>query len=362
MNVLIEGMSSHYGGLETFIMTTLRCLNSEEFKFEFLTYDEHIAYEDELTELGCTIHVLPKRSVSYSRYVSELDKLFSSNKYDVFWSNRTTLSAIEPFKMASKYQVPKIICHGHASKNMGTTLTYVLHQFNRRMINRYITDKFACSDGAVKWFYGNDSNATVIQNAVNIDTYRFNESKRKAVRQRLGLSDEIAVCNIARLNPEKNQMFLLDIFISLLEIEPNARLFLCGEGLLKQQLIEKIRATDIEEHVSFLGIRHDIPDLLQAFDVMVLPSLFEGLPFVLVEGQAASLPCLVSDAVSKQSQLTTVLSFLSLSDSPKIWAEKALKMAQMERVDTEDQLKARGFDLGSFAYRIKQLLSAQQKK
>lgn len=357
MKILIEGMSYNPGGLETFIMTVVRNLNPEKYHFDFLYYDQHIAYEDELKNLGCGLYKITSRRQNYNQYKKELNQLFKCGNYDVFWSNKTTLSAIEPFIAAKKNKVKQIICHSHQSKNMGTKFTYVMHQINKLRLSKYVTDYFACSDVAAKWFFRDLKSVKIINNAVDINEFDYNLELRNLVRNQLNLADnEIAIGNIARFAPEKNQSFLIDIVNELVKQEVKVKLFLCGDGSLKSQIEAKVDQLGLSKYVSFLGVRNDISKLLQAFDIFVLPSLFEGLPFVLVEAQAAGLPCLVSDNVSDQCQLSDKLQFLSLSKSKTDWAKTIVNMAQKERVSLKSEIVAKGFDINSFVARIENLL------
>lgn len=362
MKILIEGMSHNSGGLETFIMTVVRHLNHDKYHFDFLYYDNNIAYEDELRLLGCGLYKLTQRRKNYSQYKKELDQLFKLGNYDVFWSNKTTLSAIEPFIAAKKNNVRKIICHSHQSKNMGSSFTYIMHQINKFRLLKYVTDCFACSDVAAKWFFKDLGKVEIINNAVDINELDYNLEIREITRQKLLLArDEIAIGNIARFAPEKNQSFLIDILSELLHQNFKVKLFLCGDGSLKSQIEDKVKQLGLSEHVCFLGVRKDVSELLQAFDVFVLPSLFEGLPFVLVEAQAASLPCLVSDNVSKQCKLTNKLRFLPLSQSKSDWAKVIVEMSNMDRVSSKSEIISKGFDLTSFIARIEKLLYNDKK-
>lgn len=358
MKILMEGMSSMTGGLETFIMTVFRHMDHDKYQFDFLYYDDKIAYEDELRATGCGMHKVTKRSKNYFQYKKELSKLFSEGRYDVFWSNKTSLSAIEPFEMARRYRVNKIICHSHQSKNMGTAFTYVMHKINRARIGKYITNRFACSNVAAKWFFGNSKNVEIMRNAVNLRVYDLDDIKRRQTREKLGLGDELALCHIGRFAPEKNHDFLLDVFLKLLEKRKDAKLFLCGDGPLREKTEKKAQMLGIKDSVRFLGIRKDVPDLLRAFDILVFPSVFEGLPFVLVEAQAAALPCLVSDSVSQQTRLTDRLEFLPLSSETSAWVHKILCMLDIPRTSTASQMRARGYDVDRMVCRIEDLLTS----
>lgn len=345
MKILFEGMTTNPGGLETFIMTLIRNMDRSNVQFEFLNYDERIAYEDELHQIGCRLHTLTPRRKNYFAYKKELDQLFRRGQYDVFWSHKLTLSSIEPFQAAKKYGVPKIICHSHIAKNIGTTFTYVMHILHRQQIGRYVTDRFACSDLAAAWFFGKSENVSFVRNAVDTKIYKYNPEICSQVRENLGLTNQRIIGHVGRFAPEKNHMFLLEAFCQLHKKEPDTILLLCGDGPAVAAVKAQAVRLRISDSVRFLGIRKDIPQILQAFDVFVMPSLFEGLPFVLVEAQAAGVPCLVSDTVSKQARLTDRLIFKSLSDSAQSWAEKISSLCGMEKKDMTAEIEEAGFGI-----------------
>lgn len=343
MKILLEGMTSSPGGLETFVMTLFRHMDRTRYQFDFLYYDEHIAYEDELRLAGCGLYKITKRSKNYFVYKKQLARLFAKGQYDVFWSNKTALSAIEPFVAAKEHGVLKIICHSHSSKNMGSIFTYLMHRMHRCMIGRYITDRFACSDVAAQWFFGGNERVTIVRNAVDTDAYRYNPGIRSQIRESLGLKCERVVGHIGRFSPEKNHRFLLEIFSRLHKEHPDTILLLCGDGPDIAAVKAQAVSLGISDSVRFLGIRKDIPQLLQAIDVFVMPSLFEGLPFVLVEAQAAGLPCLVADTVSPQAKLTERLKFRSLKDDVKIWVDEIVELSDMEKTDTSKEIEKAGY-------------------
>lgn len=353
--ILIEGMTSNLGGIETFIKL-LYCVLKDEWLIDFIVTDKTIPFEAEFLNSGSKIHRITPRNESIKLYRSDIDHVFERNKYDVFWFNKTTLSSIYTIKSAKQHGVSKVICHSHQSKNMGNFLTLCMHNFNRLRVNRYIDYKAACSKVAADWFFGtNAMNVHIFPNAVDISKYEPNLEKQEEVKTSLGLEGKFVVGHAGRFAPEKNHKFLIEIFIKVLE-KKDAHLVLCGEGPLMNEVKSLVNSKGIEDKVSFLGLRKDMPDLFQAMDVFVMPSLFEGLPFVLVEAQASGIPCIVSNTVSSEAKLTDILEYVNLEANPEIWAQKIVAYFTYNKVSKKEQLDEKGFLIDSFARRVNEIV------
>lgn len=344
------------GGLETFILTLYRNVDKTKYHFNFITYDSEISYEEELVNDGCMIYKLPGRSKGIQRYRKAIDYVFKQGEYDVFWSNRTNLSSIYPFESARKHSVPVIICHSHSSKNMGTLFTLIMHKLNCRRIRKYVTHKVACSEVAARWFFGQDTDVSILKNSVDTNVYDYNKAKSDRTKRDNQMEDCFVIGHIGRFSTEKNHVFLIDIFQRIMKKENKARLVLCGDGEKKKEIEELVREKGLSNYVEFLGIRKDIIDILHLYDILVFPSLFEGLPFVLVEAQAAGLPCVVSDQVSGESKLTDTFEFLSLEAGAEYWSEQIMKYKDFERKSNKQQIEEAGFSVNNLMRQVNELL------
>lgn len=354
--ILIEGMTSNLGGLETFIHLLYSVLK-ESWQIDFITLDENIPFEREFLNQGCKIYRITSRYKNIKKYCKNIDQIFLNENYDVFWSNKTTLSSIYSLKMAKKYGVSKIICHSHASKNMGSFFTLCMHKFNRMRINYYIDSKVACSEIAADWFFGkNNKDVIILENAVDLSKYDPNPIKKEHMRKQLRIKENFVIGHIGRFSKEKNHKFLIELFSSLLE-KVDAHLVLCGDGELKEEVEEQIKSHNIENKVSILGIRDDVPDVLQAIDVFVFPSLFEGLPFALVEAQAAGVPCIVSNTVSSEANLTDIVEFISLEIPSEVWIKNIIKYKDYKKIAKKEILREKGFSIDSYICKVKQIIS-----
>ena len=222
-------------------------------------------------------------------------------------------------------------------------------------LNAVTTQKFACSQEAGTWLFGeNERNKLiVINNAIDSKKYEYSPQKALAIRKNLGVSNDFVLLHVGRFNAVKNHTFLIDIFEEVLKRNPNSRLILVGDGDLKADIEDKINQRNLTDRVKCLGLRNDIPDLMQAADVFVMPSLHEGLPVSLIEAQSSGLPCIVSDTVTKETDITGLLTFVSLNEPVQKWAERIIPVSKStSREKTEKRIIQSGFDSKELAYTL----------
>ena len=220
----------------------------------------------------------------------------------------------------------------------------------------HLTHLFMCGEESGKWLYGekNKSRFIMLNNAIDAASYTYDLSKREELRRQLGLADKLVIGHVGRFNPQKNHPFLLDIFAALLKKESNAVLLLVGGGVGMSKMQEKVQELGIAEHVRFLGVRSDVADLMQAMDVFVFPSLYEGLGIALIEAQAAGLPCVVSDTIPHEAYLTDLVDSESLSAPAEKWAEKILAKRAIPRTDRQAEIAAHDFDITTEAVKLQE--------
>lgn len=353
--ILIEGMSGNLGGIETFVHLLYTTLKTE-YQVDFITVDPKIPFEEEFLAQGCTIHRITPRYRSPRQYCADIDAVFANNRYDVFWFNKTTLSSIYTIRSAKKHGVGKVIVESHQSKNMGSTLTLLMHTANRLRVGRFADVKAACSKEAADWFFRKgDKDVIIFPNAVDTAHYEPDARKQQQAKQQLGLEGKFLIGSVARFAPEKNHTFLIEVFSEIVK-QPDAHLILCGAGQLQEEIQQLVQTKGLSDRVSFLGMRKDMPMIYQAMDVLVMPSLFEGLPFSLVEAQASGIPCVVSDTVSPEANLTDLMNYMSLDAAPAVWAEKICSFQGYEKISKKDQLEQKGFTIEAFSNMIRTIL------
>lgn len=342
------------GGLETMLMNYYRHIDREKVQFDFLVHrQERAAFDDEIEALGGRIYRMP-RLVPWSKsYLLALDRFFDEHtEYKVVHVHQDCLSSVI-LKAATQHDIPVRIAHSH-NANQDRNLKYPIKLWYRRSIPCYSTSLFACGKGAGDWMFSG-APYQIINNAIDAASYTHDLLKYEKMRRQLGLTGELVVGHVGRFNPQKNHPFLLDIFTSLLKKEPNAALLLVGSGEGMPKIQAKAQELGIAERVRFLGVRSDVADLMQAMDVFVFPSLYEGLPVTMVEAQASGLPCIISDKVPPECILTDgLVNIMPLSASPEAWAEKILTMRAVPRTDRHEEIAAHGFDITTEAVKLQE--------
>lgn len=342
------------GGLESMLMNYYRHIDREKIQFDFLVHrQERAAFDDEIEALGGRIYRL-SRLVPWSKsYLSALNRFFDEHTgYKVVHVHQDCLSSVI-LKAAKQHDVPVRIAHSH-SANQDKNLKYPIKLWYKRSIPEYATNLFACGKDAGDWMFGGAS-YQIINNAIDVAAYTYGSTKRQEMRRQLGLENEFTIGHVGRFSQPKNHPFLLDIFAAMLKKEPNAALLLVGGGEGMPKIQAKAQELGIAECVRFLGVRSDVADLMQAMDVFVFPSLYEGLPVTMVEAQASGLPCIISDKVPPACILTDgLVNIMPLSVSPEAWAEKILTMRAVPRTDRHEEIAAHGFDITTEAVKLQE--------
>lgn len=331
-------------GLETFLMNLYRNLDRERVQFDFLVHRPHEAdYEEEIRALGGRIFRVPRQNPLSSSYKKALnDFFFSHPEYRIVHAHLDCLSAL-PLSAAKAAGIPVRIAHSHNS-NQDKDLKLPLKLIWKKKIPSAATHLFACGEEAGKWMFGGAA-FQVVRNGIDVNAFCYNETVRQECRRELGISDDTFVMgHVGRFEAAKNHTFLLDIFQEFRKKNPKSTLLLVGDGSLRSEVEQKAEAEGLKDKVIFTGVRSDTSRLYQAMDCFVMPSRYEGLPVVLVEAQAADLPCVISEGVPKESIFTERSARIPLSSGAQIWSETIEKLGKGERKDQTARLKAAGYD------------------
>lgn len=347
------------GGLETMIMNYYRHIDREKVQFDFLVHRDFEAdYDEEILNLGGRIYRLPNLNPFSKGYLEKLGRFFSEHpEYTIVHSHLDCMAGI-PLKYAKKNGIPVRIAHAHTS-GQTKDKKYLLKLLFKRMIPKEATDLFACGERAGNWmFAGKDFH--VLNNAIDSKEYQWNETIQKEVRKELGIPENVPVLgHVGRFAPPKNHSFIIRIFAEVLKKEGNARLLLVGEGELRKEAEKQAEELGIKEHILFAGLRSDVPRMLQAMDVFLFPSVYEGLPVSLIEAQAAGLPCLISENVPIECKKTDLVYQYPLSDGEELWAERILLVSHRVRRNTSQEIRASGFDIRENAKWLQEFYSAK---
>lgn len=340
------------GGLETMIMNYYRHIDRSKIQFDFLVHRNFQAeYDNEIEALGGHIYrVSPLNPFSFN-YFKALETFFSKHHYDIVHSHLDCLSAY-PLKIAKKYGVKTRIAHAH-NKNQDHNFKYLIKAYSKYLMPLYATDLFACSEEAGKWMFPGHR-FKVLNNAIDAKQYTYNPEKEQYMKSKLGVQNKFVLGHVGRFSPQKNHNFLIDVFQCVEKLEKNAVLILVGVGDGKSEIEDKVKKLGLKDKVFFLGGRNDIPDVLQALDVFVFPSLYEGLGIAAVEAQAAGLPCILSDQIPQECRLTENVEVLSLKDTPLEWANHILEYVASEKKNEFSAICKAGFDIDDNAKQLEE--------
>ena len=345
------------GGVEAVVMNYYRHIDRKKIQFDFLCDEDstNIPYE-EIEQLGGRVILIPPYQKVF-KYQKELIRIFKENNYKIVHSHINTLSVF-PLRAAKKAGVKVRIAHSHSTTNKKEWKKNLLKQVLRPFSKVYATDYMCCSELAGRWLFGDkayDSKKVyLLNNAIDLDKFKYNESLRKKKRKELGISDDtLVIGHIGRFIAQKNHTFLIDIFNEVHKQKENSILLLAGQGPLMEEIKNKVKELKLNDSVRFLGQRNDVNELYQAFDVFCLPSLYEGLPVVGVEAQASGLLCILSNAMTKETKVLNITKFISLNNTPKDWADSILDdVKRYKRIDTSKEMTSKSFNIKEEAKKL----------
>jgi glycosyltransferase involved in cell wall biosynthesis len=348
------------GGIENFIMNNYRNIDRDKVQFDFLChYGREAAFNDEIRSMGGRIYEMPairdETHVYYWKlfeYIRALNKFFEEHKeYRIIHGEMTNTAAIY-MPIAKKHGVTTRIAHSHNSHGK-VGLLGIITNILKKPVYKYATDLFACSKAAAKYLYPesyiNAGKVMIIPNAVDANKFRYNPEKRNQMRVEFGVKDKLVIGCVGRFRTEKNQQYLLGVLQKALEIEPNAVLLFAGDGPQEESVKQKAAEMGIADKCVFLGMRSDIQNVMQAIDVLAMPSLFEGLPVTGIEAQASGLYVVASTGVPDEMNVIDLVDFIPLEDGETRWAQKLISRAKTERIDTYDKIKSAGYDIHATA-------------
>lgn len=362
VRVLQIGMTKNIGGLETYLMQQFDHLDKTKVTYDFvnITSEDEIVFKDKILQAGSHIYGVRSRHSNpirhYWQWITLLHHIAKNYKGIVLNSNSVTY--IFPIFIARFFGIPMRIMHSHNSgfeQRIGFAKKVIM-KMNRFLLKWGATNYFACSQLAGKWMFGEKTPFTVIPNAIDCSKFCFDSEIRNEMRKSLHIEDKFVVGHVGRFTYQKNHGFLIDVFNEIHKINPKAVLLLIGDAVGNMSYYEKAKQK-VQQYgligcVQFLGMRNDVPLLMQAMDCFVLPSRFEGLPVVGIEAQAAGLPCFFSDTITREVGLTELAHFVSLKDSSEDWAKKITVAHAVNRKEAVNQVKAAGYEIESVAQKV----------
>ncbi len=345
-------------GQETFVMNVFRTIDRDKVMFDFLvTQSREGEYDKEIGELGGAVRHLklvtdggPLKRLKNFFILKEFLKPLHDEYSSFHIHTQHAMDAMLDAMAAKLAGFRTVIVHSHST----STLHHIkAHYICRPFLNYLPIVRLACSKKAGEWLYGKNGKYEVINNGIVTDSFLFNESSRNQIRVDEGWSYRTVVGHVGSFSYPKNHSFLLDVFKEFLELQPDALLVMAGKGDLMEEIQSKAESMKIMSSVRFLGSRGDVNQLYSAFDALLFPSHYEGLPVTLVEAQAADLPCLISDAITTETDINPNLQRMSLDDDAAKWAQRLnLMLSDRKRVDRKTEIIKAGYDIRTSANRL----------
>lgn len=338
------------GGAETMIMNFYRKIDLFQYQFDFLVHETRKCdYDDEIRTLGGNIYSVSRYKITnYFSYKREIKDFFiKHHDYDIVHGH--ICSSINIYLSEAKRYGIQTIAHSHAANfgfSLDTLFTNVISLKTRRIADYF----FGCSLQAGVDRYGkkiiSSIKFSILNNGIDVDLYRYNVGIRNQLRKKYHVENSLVIGHVGRLTYAKNHVFLLKIFNEVLKKKPNSELFLFGRGELEEDIRKQIKDLGIENHVHLMGVVDNVNDYLQMCDVFVFPSRFEGLGLVLVEAQAAGLPCIINIEIPEEVNITNNVFSLSLSDSLEVWADTCIQKAgSTNRIEMNEIVKKSNFNI-----------------
>lgn len=319
-------------GLESRIMDIYRHINRNEIQFDFLTHRQDEGhFDDEIRALGGKVYYQnPIRPHKFLSYIQQLQSFFREHPYEIVHAHLNSYSTWV-LLVAKKYGATTRIAHSRNS-GMDFNIRAIFKYLSRLLVNIPTTHRFACSRQAGVWLFGKHNiqppkHFHVVPNGFDVHNFTYSAEKRTSMRDRLKICDKLAVVHVGRFSQQKNHAFLLQIYQEIQRLSDQASvLYLFGIGELEQDVRLLVEKMGLENSVVFMGNQNNVFDYLQAMDIMIFPSIYEGFGTVVIESQCIGLPTLASTALPPEVKITNILNFLSVKQKAQDWARLALEM------------------------------------
>lgn len=348
------------GGAESMIMNFYRKIDRTKYSFDFLVHENRECdFDKEIYMLGGNIYRVPRYKIyNYVQYKKQVKQFFANHHdYDIVHGH--ICSCINIYSTIAKSYGIKTIAHSH-SANFGLSLATIFTNtvsFRTKFIDDYF---IGCSLKAGIDRYGSkivqSNKFDVLCNGIDVSKYQFDEKKRKQLREALNIEDKLVIGHVGRLTYAKNHEFLIQVFNELQKVDSNTVLLLFGRGELEEDIKKQIQNLNIEDKVRFMGVVPNVYDYMNAIDVFVFPSRFEGLGIALIEAQASGLPCVINDTLTDEINLTNNISRISLNAPVSDWVKTILDVRNStERLNGYEIIKNSSFNIDKEVLHLQQI-------
>lgn len=360
------------GGVEAFVTNLNSCKDVFHTPFDFLLFtwdEEEQFFEAKNREQGSKIIKIVDwgKGNVFVRFIKRRKKFYDVVKnghYEVVHIHKETISCMVEAIIAKLAGADKVIVHSHNTHVAGTGKKAVIekkiHYIGRLFWPLFVDQMCACSTEAGIWLFGEknvkNNKIKILKNGIMGSDYYFNPEIREEYRKKLGWNDNRIVGHVGRFSEQKNHKFLVDIISEMYKKDNSIRAILFGIGEMREEIIDKVKSMGLEKIIIFPGTSPEINKWLQAIDLFLFPSLYEGLPVAGIEAQASGVQILASDTISPELKITDKIKWMSLKQSANEWAAEALDLIKkQENRDTAYEVQQEGYDIEFTAKKIKEI-------
>ena len=358
INLAISLNKCDSGGQKSLVFAYLRSFDPKRIKFDLIVdSDSNSIPYDDVKDLGGKLHVIPPYQ-NIVAHLKALKKIFRENKYDVLYAVNNTMNLFPlymAYKTGIKVRVSESLTMASPLERKKTMMKNVLKRFSHCFCNYMMANGKDCGIYQFGEKAYNQGKVEIYLTPVNAKENTFDSELREKTRSEFGWNEKVIYGFIARFELQKNPLFLLDIINEIAQKQENSHFVIIGAGAMEQQMLDKIKNLKLDERISWLGRREDIKQFYMAFDAFLLPSLYEGLPVVGIESQAAGLPVFFSENVTREAGIAELGHFISLDTPANEWADIIIRETQKsmpQRRGREEDLRKAGFDAVAEAERL----------
>lgn len=349
-----------FGGVQTIVMNYYKNIDRRKVQFDFVVQNEgEEFYEYEVKSLGGQIYRVAPLHLDRKKFEKDLMNILKSNAgYRIIHVHQNFLNIV-PLRVAKKAGVQVRISHSHNNYKAISLYKRLQRFVFKAIIPLYATDYLSCSNASAEWLYGKkaarSSKCRVVHNAINTRKFLLDYEIRRRVREKLIINDRIVLIHVGMFTSAKNHEYLFEIVKQLVKLNKQIVLLLVGDGERKELLLEMVELKGIQEQVLFLGMQDNVQDLLMAADFFIFPSRYEGLPLTVIEAQVSGLKCIVSNVITPEVDLFNDILFLSIKNSPEVWAKNIIDNLGNRRARTFNDLAKTGYEISNEAKELQKL-------
>ena len=360
--LLINTVPTEKNGITNVMFNYLRAMNTQGITIDLVSLNKpDDFYMQQIERKGGKVYVIP-RLEGVIRYWSSLRKLISNNQYNIVHIHGNSHTTVLELTAARAAGCVVRMVHAHTT----TCAHVVVHRLLTPLFNALCTHGLACGEAAGKFMFGNKP-FTVVNNGVDTDKFAFRVDIRESVRKMYGLEGTKVIGHVGYFSDVKNHRWIIEVFRSLLEKDKDFRLLLIGDGALRGEIEIKAREYGIFDSITFTGNINNVDEVLNAMDIVLMPSLFEGLPLTLIEQQANGLQCVCSDAITTEADKTGNLRFISLNQSANEWASEIISFINIadrnkRSIEAIKKIKKAGYSIQEEADKLADLYMRLSKR